>query len=153
MPKNHSKYILTTLDTIPSSVAKTGTLISEGKFVTGTGTKFKSEVLVGDWVFDEAQGEMSRIITIMDDEKMYIEDAFTVDLAGIPFISTAQSRMRELSIANRGGSNTTVDGEVFASLEVSTFGEEMMYKGAQRDFVDPVVVDGATSNITVQITY
>ena len=52
MAKNNEVYELSAIDTVPRSVAKTGTIVSAGVDVTGTGTLFSNprEINIGDWI-------------------------------------------------------------------------------------------------------
>jgi len=154
MPKNYSKYVLGTLDTVPASESKDGTIITAGKYVTGVGTKFKSDktIIEGDWIF--AAGDMRRIERIMSDESAYLEEAFGSDIAvAEALVLTKASRAREISLFNSGGIATTIDGQPLAIGAGVSFAEENWYGGAQRDFPDPLLVDGATSSVDVLIVY
>jgi len=154
MPRNSKEYVLSTLDTVPASQAKAGQTVStDGRYVTGVGTSFKSDpnIVEGDWIF--ADGEVRRIERIMSDTSAYLDEAFTAPLVADNLFITKASRAREISLVNVGGAATTINGTVFSAGVSKTYGEDTMYGGVQRDFPDPLVIDGATSAIEVLIIY
>ena len=156
MPKNHTKYILSSEDTVPASAPRTGTIevALDSQFVVGTGTEFKSDkrIVEGDWIF--ANGEVRRIERIISDESIYLEEAFTaaVDPATALLVTKA-SRAREISLVNIGGGAATIDGSALAAGGALIFDETMLYRGVQRDYPDPLVVDASLSDVDVLIVY
>jgi hypothetical protein len=153
--KNSVNGELTTLDTLPLSSAATGTMSSDftTKWVFGVGTAFESEFNDGDWIFDTTNNQIARIDRVISDTEIYLVDGFEIDVpAPIAFKKVEQSRAREISITNVGGSDTTIDGVTFKAGLAKSWSEAMLYNGAQRDFVDPLIVDGATSACSYLIT-
>lgn len=153
--KNSVNGQLTTLDTIPLSLTATGTMSSDftTKWVIGIGTAFLSEFKDGDWVFDTTNNQIARIDRVISDTEIHLEDAFEANIAApIAFKKVAQSRTREISVTNVGGVDTTIDGVTFKANLSKSWEEHMMYNGTQRDFVDPVIVDGATSACSYLLT-
>ena len=53
--------------------------------------------------------------------------------------------MIEITRKDLGLFTATIDGVEFKANLSKSWEEHMMYNGTQRDFVDPVIVDGATS--------
>ena len=161
MPKNHTKYILssadaTVPDTVPASAPRTGTIevALDSQWVIGTGTEFKSDkrIVEGDWIF--ANGEVRRINRISSDESIYLEEAFTAAVtAGTALVVTKASRAREISMVNIGAGVATIDGSNLAAGGGLSFDETMLYRGVQRDYPDPLVVDASLSDVDVLIVY
>jgi hypothetical protein len=163
MPKNHQNYIISAgqVDTVPAaSATKTGDIEVVGRWVTGNGTEFVSDktIVEGDWIFvsyDPGAGTVhraSRIERIASDESILLEDAFEDDVpAATSFKVTKASRAREMSVYNPDG-GALVDGLALGAGAGLQFAEEMWYRGAQRDFPDPVVVDAVTA-VNVLIVY
>ena len=107
--KNSVNGELTTLDTLPLSSAATGTMSSDftTKWVFGVGTAFESEFNDGDWIFDTTNNQIARIDRVISDTEIYLVDGFEIDVpAPIAFKKVEQSRAREISITNVGGSDT-----------------------------------------------
>jgi hypothetical protein len=154
MPKNHKKYVLSSLATVPASASKAGDITSAGRWVAGVGTEFKSDktIVEGDWIF--AGGEIRRIERIVSDESIYLEEAFTADIAVATALEVVKaSRAREISLVNIGGATATVDGSNLIANASLSFDETMLYRGSQRDYPDPLVVDASTSDVDVLIVY
>lgn len=155
MAKNSVNGELSAVDTLPLSSAATGTMSSDNttKWVFGVGTLFESEFVDGDWIFDTTNNQLARIDRVISDTEIYLKDAFDTNVpVAIPFKKVAQSRAREISVTNIGGSDTTIDGATFKAGQNKSWQETMMYRGAQRDFVDPLIVDGSTSACSYLIT-
>lgn len=155
MPRNSAEYTLTTLDTVPASVSKSGTVdIAAGsRWVVGTATSFKSDksIVEGDWIF--VGGELSRIERIVSDTSMYLEDPIVGPIVAQPLVTVKASRAREISLANIGGAGALINGNAFAAGVVKTYGETEWYGGAQRDFPDPMIVDASGTTVEVLIVY
>lgn len=144
--KNNSIEHITTLTPFPLPEAKTGTVDSSGTVVKGTGTNFQKELQVGDWIWDGS--ELKEIVGISYDRQILnIDSAFTVALSGAALNIVPKSEYEEISVSNVGGVDTTLDGKTFkAGLSVNFDKAEKMPGST----VDPLVLDGATSAITVQ---
>ena len=156
MPRNSHEYILSSLDTVPASLPQAGqTVDSSGQYVTGTATLFKSDktIVEGDWIFSPVNREVRRIERIMSDTSAYLDEAFSADLSGEDLYIVKASRAREISLANTGGADSTINKTRFTAGVTKTYAEEMMYRGAGRDFPDPVVIEGNLSDIEVLIIY
>ena len=68
-------------------VTGTGTIVTTGTAVVGTGTDFDPEVIVGDYLIavDATAGkgnEARKVISIADDTNLVIESAFSTDISG-----------------------------------------------------------------------
>jgi hypothetical protein len=144
--KNNSIKHITTLTPFPLPITKTGTVDSSGTVVTGTGTDFSKEVQVGDWMWDGS--ELKEIIGVSyDRETLNVDSAFSVPLVGAALNVVPKSEYEEISVSNVGNMDTTIDGEVFVKGLSASWDKAEKMPGST---VDPLVLDGATSPLTVQ---
>lgn len=149
--KNSRYYNLAAKDTVPASVAKTGTIdIAAGsKNVVGTSTAFKSELKPGDWIVDLAQDECRKVMDIRDDEFLTIDSAFTGAVVGIALVVT-RSRAKQVSVANVGGANGTSDGANIVPAQTLNYGKADKNPDG-KDFIDPIIVDPTGTTIQIEI--
>lgn len=146
------------VDTAPDrKTALTGTLTSSGKFVTGTGTLFLSEI-GGDggvgqsakdfnaWLFN-GTNEVRRITAIANDTHLTIEEGFTVDLAGASAYVILVTGAVMVSILAVGA--ITVDGVALADTVSATYG----YSAPAPFTLDPLIVDPLSGSATVTVTW
>ena len=138
---------ITSLVTIPDSVALSGTVSSDGTTVTGTGTDVLADLETGDWIYDAAQKEVRKILSISDRLQVFhLEKAFSVDLAAINLVKVPASQLEEISLSNVGAAPGTIDKNEFGAGELAIFKKDSNFRG-QRGFVDPKVVDGTGTKI------
>lgn len=148
-------YLLTTKDTVPQSDAKTGTFTTSGKVVTGSGTSFLTEVKIGDWLVNLAGDEVAEVIKVNSDTQLEIKFKFSSDVAAATAVRIVDSRIAKvmyMELSNDGGVDTTIDGETFLADKATSFGQPNV-RGERHGLVVPKVVDGATSNVTVNIEW
>jgi hypothetical protein len=148
MPKNFENYQIpaSSIDTVPASIVKAGTVDSDGRWVTGTGTSFKSDkgIIEGDWIFSVTEKEVRRIERIASDGSVYLEEPFSNPLSGENLRITKASRARELNVTDTTG-GASIEGVVQSAGGGFAFAEEMQYRGAQRDYPDPVIADATAA--------
>ncbi len=148
--KNSNSEIISTLRTVPANSTKTGTIETDGKNVIGTGTAFTTEVKVGDWLCSLSASEIRKIVNIEDDTNMYLEEGFTADLAALSTIVTCPiSPYKEISYLNVGSGTGKIDGLNVAQGEYGCWGKTSLAIDSRKDFVDPIIVDGTSSNIKI----
>lgn len=150
MKKNATLISLAGHETIPVSLAKTGTITTKGVSVYGTATKFLSQVQPGDWIYDSSQDEVQQVKNVVDDTNLVLATAFTADIAGAIALKVSQSIY------------TFVQGTFAAAGQVDNVaapaGTYVWNKGgrdrtAARDFIDPLCIDstGTTATFSVSI--
>lgn len=151
--KNTQYYYQTTLDSVPSSIAGSGTIVTAGTLVTGTGTSFLTEMPVGSWLVSASAGEVRRVISVTSNTSALIDYGFTINLgAAAPRIITPiRADVKEISITNAGGVATTIDGETFPANSYVTVSKAHRHDSSYQDTVNPIVIDGATSECMVLI--
>lgn len=130
----------------------TGTLTTSGKFVTGVGSLFLSEIggdagvgaatIVGGdlnngWLFD-GSGEVRRITGVTDNTHLVLEAGFTLDIVAGRIIKYVKpSRSKQMSYVVISGT-VIVDGVSMTSAEGSGWGDTAH---GNTYTVDPVIVD------------
>lgn len=149
--KNTNVAPIIGLATIPSGVAKSGTLDSDGLVVIGTGTDFQS-LRPGDWLYDAAQAEVRRIGSISKTETtqlLNIDTPFSVNLSAIPLVVIPAPEIFSLTLyIKAGGVDGLVDGNTLPSGLKMTIGSSDGPKRGKSP-IDPVVVNGAGTSIAV----
>ncbi len=152
----------TTIDTAPNRYQTlTGTVVSSGVFVVGTGTLFLTEIggdqgvgfpstssYIDSWLFN-GTNEVRRIVGVVDNTHLVLEAAFTVNLAGgagsvkwIPASRTMQ--MSWICIAGGG----IVDG---VTLGANEGGGSGYTASTPNRTVDEIVIDGRAGTVDVTI--
>lgn len=73
---------------IPSGILLNGTVSTSGKIVTGINTSFSTQGLTGiadgEYLYSALNNEVRKIVGVHDDNLMYLESPFTVDLLNAP---------------------------------------------------------------------
>ena len=131
-------------DTIPRSIAPTGTTISTVNGldlkIVGVGTTFLTEFQVGDWLFIPSENECRKIVNIVSDTEMTIEKQFTTrPLTAVAYRKTPKSNysMISYSFDSSGG---TVDNVVADAGETNSY-EQGTKGGVRAQRVDPLVIE------------
>jgi hypothetical protein len=149
--KNNSTEIISTLRTVPQNVTKTGTIATVGTQVVGTGTLFGTEVKVGDWICSLSASEIRKIVTITDALTAIIDYPFTVDLAPATALVVIPhpTNIVEISWLNTGGASGSIDGIAVVQNEYGCWGKNSRERESNRDFIDPIIVDGTGTTIKI----
>jgi len=124
---------------LPFSTTKTGTVTTLGTVVTGTGTQFDKELVVGDYIYNTTDNSVRRIVGIYDSGLLRIESPFTTQLAAAALLI---SRPRFLSVACIATGAATKDGVAIATGQFLSFNSEAC--------VAPFTYSGS---ITFDVTY
>lgn len=152
--KNNDRFIVSTLRTVPLQVTQTGTITTLGQAVAGVGTKFTNTniIQVGDWIWNGVY-ELRKIIEIRSDTILLIEEGFTAELAGAVLYTIKSSRLRAISYVNATIVDATsgIDGVTVKAGEAGTWTKSSggINASSRVDFIDPVVVDGTGSPLTI----
>lgn len=129
----------------------TGSMTTNGVFVTGAGTLFLTEIggdagvgqptksAAGGWIFNGTD-EVRQITAVVDNTHLTINKAFTVDIvAGRVVKYVAPSRSKQMSFVTISGT-VLVDGVTMASSEGSGWGDTT---NTNMRTVDPVIIDSS----------
>jgi len=144
MPLKTERYIAGTAPApatgpLPFKDTKTGTISTIGTVVTGVGTLFDKELVVGDSIYNSTDNSLRKIVGIQDNLTLRIDSAFTTELvSSILYIS----RARYLSVTCIATGEATKDGVAIASGQFLTFNSEAC--------VEPFTYSGS---ITFDVTY
>ena len=152
-PRKNSLFydITVSKTTVPVYTTKTGTITTSGKNVIGVGTLFVTEVRPGDWMVDINNfDELRKVVSITDDTHLVVDSPFQGDiLVAAPF-RTVRSRAKQISIANAGATDATVDGEPLIPGETITYPKSNKNPNGS-DFIDPFIVVPSATTIHVSI--
>lgn len=154
--KNTLFYLVTGAQTVPAHIAGTGTIVTLGTAVQGTGTKFKAEMAVGSWLVSQSANEIRKIKSVESDTLAYMEQALSVDLgSSTPAIIPAdKAKPVTISVSVPSGlTDGVVDGAALKNGTGLTFSKDSRDHSAARDVVDPLIVDGSSTSIQVLIQY
>lgn len=149
--KNNSSEVISTIRTVPQNVTKTGTIQTVGTQVVGTGTLFGTEVKVNDWIYVAAQIEIRKIIKITDATTAIIDFPFTIDLAPASalVVVPTPTNIVEIAYVNTGAVSGSIDGITVAPNEYGGWGKNSRERESNRDFIDPIIVNGTGTTIKV----
>lgn len=148
--KNSIYYPVTSHTVVPAPTTMTGTIKTKGTNVTGVGTLFLSEVKPGDWIVHIAQDEVRKIVTRRDDLFLAIDSPFSSDMTLSTAFQVVRSRVKQMSLANSGAGDATIDGNPFMSGETVSFSKSGKNPNGS-DFIDPVIVDATGTTVKVEI--
>jgi len=150
--KNSKNYILSvTKTTVPAYATKTGTMVTSGKNVIGTGTLFVSEVRPGDWLVDINNfDELRKVVSITSNTHMIIDSPFAGDILAANPVRTVRSRAKMISLSNTGGSDATVDGVALIPGESNSYPKSDKNPNGS-DFIDPMIVVPGSTTVKVVI--
>jgi hypothetical protein len=94
--------------TIPVAQPKQGTFISQGAKVRGTGTKFLSEVFVGDFIY--AQDVIRRVRYVENDDMLTLDQPFPANATATPML-VARGQYESITIRNAHASGAAIVNE------------------------------------------
>lgn len=143
---NDQNYNITTNDSpdsdgfhsVPSYAVKTGTVVTVtaegGKAVKGTATLFLTEYKAGDWLPSTLNTQVRRINSITSDTLMWIDEAFTTQLAGEKAKNTPDSRWTEITLQPQTGATGTINAAALLAAHQYKFKKDNGYP------VNPVAI-------------
>lgn len=151
-------FVENEINTFPDSYQTlAGTISSVGVFVTGTGTAFLTQiggeselenpnlVLGRGWLLsiDTADLELRRIVDVMDDTHLVLEQAFTTNLAADAVLYVPPSRAMYIKINLPAGDSVNDIENVMGRTIVMEFGS----KSEANVCADPVIIDATGSYV------
>jgi len=144
----------TTLTTIPAPTTQTGTfsVLTGSKDVTGTSTKFLTEVKQGDWLIDYTNFEVRKVESVKTDTALELVSGFSNDQSGIAVKTCPSSRVVRIQLVSAAGgklNNVTMPTSIPVELDKSS--RETMHSPI--DYIDPVFVDGTGGAIFTIIQF
>lgn len=158
--KNTKYYIINnTADTVPASTQGTGTVVAGAgdKGMVGTGTLFTTELQKGDWIADITHNEVRRIIGILNNTDLQIEQGFTNAQSG-SFYFVKSSRARAITVACDNVAVTIDGAAMFATgsngavtFDKSSIGSPGSH--SPTDFIDPIIVGASGHNAYITLLY
>lgn len=154
--KNTNTYAVTSKVTVPASANGTGTIVTDGKAIKGTGTKFKtlSELRRGCFIVSIGADEMREVKEVESDTFARLGEAFLVDLTSAAplIIDSTDLNIKAISVGIISGlTDGEIDGKVFVNNTSYTFEKNGNNRRGDRDYIDPIIIDGTSTSIDVII--
>lgn len=137
---------------VPFNANGTGTIVTFGEAVVGTGTLFKTEMLVGSYIVSESQGECRRVRRVDSDTSAFLEIPFTIDLvsAAPSLIKWFKAKPVEI-IFNYVSGTVVVDGVTLTKSV--TLSKASRDRSSRKDFIEPIIVDSTSGVVEVTVQY
>jgi hypothetical protein len=145
---------------IPASAAGTGTVITQGVAVVGTGTLFKTEMPAGSWLLDLANNELRKVVRCDSDTQATLDHAFTADLssAAPDIIHEKYTNVVEISVIIPlvdSGSTPYAFGQIngveFPSGLPYELSKASRDDSSIQDFINPIIADATGTVMKVSI--
>lgn len=146
---NSDLVLVTTKRVFPQETTNAGTVSSADIEFYGVGTAFLSTIKEGDWVFDMANNEKRRIVSVQSDILAKLELAFSTPLAAAAYVSCPGSRFVEIAVASTGAGSLINGVAIPANLTIS-WGKTSRSETERGRYIDPIIVDGTTGNVLVE---
>lgn len=151
-----SKYYITnTKVSIPANESGTGTIVTFGQAIVGTGTLFLTEMIAGSYLVAIAQNECRRVIRVDSNTIAFLEKPFSYNLAvgaAPQIIKKFKASPKEISIKiDSADADGQLDGVAFSGI--LTLSKSSTDGSSGRDVVDPVVVNALGTTMDVSILY
>jgi hypothetical protein len=148
---SHAEYS-NVKDTFPQSTALTGgnTIdgVNDGRLITGTGTLFKTELQVGEYLYIAAQSAYRRINGINSNTELTLDEAFpTATFVNATARRTPPQRFREYSWVIEGLLTAKIDNLDFLGGQSET----KSYMGGVRP--GPVLIDTTPNANVVKVGF
>ncbi|MES2395818.1 MAG: hypothetical protein V4549_07435 [Bacteroidota bacterium] len=134
---------------IPFNSTGTGTVVTHGIAVVGTGTLFTTEMRVGSYLVDLANDEVRRVYRVDSDTLAFLDIAFTVDLSSVAPEIIAAHQMKVKLISLDTEDSCFVDGVAFTG--VMTIPRTGNDRSSRSDLIDPIIVDASGGSMKVEI--
>ena len=139
-------------DTYPFSSNGTGTIdVGADTNVVGSGTLFGTEVKQGDYLFNAADDELRQVVKINSATSLSIDAPFTTPIVATAPVYTPQSNLVEISVfiapADAAGE---INGNVLPPGVGISWGKTGRTTSANRDLIDPIVLDATGTTIYIQ---
>lgn len=88
---------------LPTPQVLTGTLVSSGTTVTGTGTNFTKDILRGMYIYSSLNNAVRRVAYVNSATELVLSSAFTTPMAGETFKYPFSGHYRSVACVNTGG--------------------------------------------------
>jgi hypothetical protein len=148
-------YNITTKTSVPPRTEVAGcTIETVGTRIIPTGGDLREVLHSGDWIVGLDQDQCRLVDHVRFDSRGQLVYPFTTDIpAGTPLriVRKDDAKVLYVLLQNIGGSDTTINGQpVLLADDFKEYGQPNP-GGRQYNLVEPKVVDGATSEVTVNI--
>jgi len=135
---------------VPFNVAGTGTVVTHGVAIVGTGTLFNTEMEAGSYLVNLSTNEAIKVVRKDSNTLAFLERPFTSDFASATpqIIPWYKAKVKTLSISATG--TILVDGESVTNTAFSAdkAGND---RSSRRDLIEPVIVDATAGSALIEI--
>lgn len=90
---------------LPAPQILTGTLVSLGTTVTGTGTNFTKDIIKGMWIYSSLNNAVREVDYVNSATQLVLKSAFTTPMAGETFKCPFAGYYRSIGCVNTGGAS------------------------------------------------
>ena len=139
-----ARNITSNTDTLPRSQTLTGTITATAasKELVGTSTTFKSQLRIGDWIFDTVNKAIRQVERIDSDTVLWLKNGFDDAQSGAT-MKRVVNNARQISGAADGGSVTIT----FADDDTLTVrdGNSFTPQAQENGLVEPFIVTAGTA--------
>tara|TARA_S200002703_G_scaffold159860_1_gene175128 strand:- start:259 stop:732 length:474 start_codon:yes stop_codon:yes gene_type:complete len=151
---SNRKYIydtLSTKDTLPLSTSTSVTITAASggnEFTLSAGI---SDLKAGGWIWDTANDELYKVKSINGTTGIIV-GTFNDDLTtgAMDYIKTQDADVVFISVAADYGADSAINGVTLKSTTSVNFSSEHLGGQVGVRFVDPIIVDGATGQVTYE---
>lgn len=126
---------------VPFNSSGTGTIVTHGIAIVGTGTLFTTEMRVGSYLVDLAHNECRRVYRVDSDTLAFLEIPFSNDIsASAPEIIAAhQAKVKSITLST--SDSCAINGVAFTgTFVVSRYGND---RSSRSDLIEPIIVDAS----------
>ena len=94
-------------------------IVNDSRYIEGTNTLFKSEIRLGDWIYDPTNVKIYQVQGILENTKLWITELATADYND-SFIASVNNP-NSITYTNIGTSNVLVNGQVLKVGETQNY--------------------------------
>jgi hypothetical protein len=136
---------------VPFNVAGTGTVVTQGIAIVGTGTLFNTEMKAGSYLVNLATNEAIKVIRKDSDTLAFLEKAFTSDFASAApqIIAWNKAKVKKLKLTTVAAN--FIDGVAYTgTFEIDKLGDD---RSSRPNLIEPVILDSTAGPTIVEIIY
>jgi hypothetical protein len=143
------RAVITDKRSVPFNVAGTGTIVTHGIAIVGTGTAFSTELQAGSYLVNLTTNEAIKVYRQDTDTKAFLEKAFSSDISSSTpqIISKAKAKVKEIKLVTAGA--CYIDGVAFTGT--ADYNKNGDHKSGRPNLIEPIIVDATGQSMTVEI--
>lgn len=147
--------IVTDKRSVPFNSAGTGTIATHGLAIVGTGTLFTSEMPVGSWLIDLSHWDKAKVVRVDSDTLAFLQIPLGTDITPgttPQIVSASKAKAKSISLKIKSTDpDGLLDNKAFSGiLTIEKTGND---RTANKDLIQPIIIDGTSTSIKVDILY